>query len=231
MERRPKLPRLAQQLAAHQPLFGLQVHTPRLTLRMPTDPELIQLLEVIGRGIHDPSVMPFRFGWTDVPSPQRERESLAHWWQGRVDWRPTNWHWCGAVHVGDQIVGVQDLIAKDFPTLREVSSGSFIGLEHQGNGIGKEMRAAVLHLAFAGLGATRAYSGYIEGNTASKRVSEALGYVPNGYCTVMVRGQAIREINLVLEKNVWESRRRDDISIEGLADCLELFGASKSVEE
>jgi len=226
MERRSDLSPLARQLAAHQPLFGLQVQTPLLTLRMPTDHELVQLLQVIGEGIHDASFMPFRLGWTDVPSPQREQESLAHWWRCRADWAPTNWHWCGAVHVGDHIMGVQDLIANDFGTLREVSSGSFIGLKHQGRGIGKEMRAAVLHLAFAGLGATRAYSGYIEGNTASKRVSEALGYVPNGYSSVVVRGQAVREINLVLERSVWESRRRDDISIEGLEECLELLGAS-----
>ena len=231
MEGRSQLSPLAKELAEHQPLFGLQVHTPRLTLRMPTDPELIQLLQVIAEGVHDVSFMPFRFGWTDVPSPRRERESLAHWWRCRADWILTNWHWCGAVHVGDRVVGVQDLIAKDFSTLREVSSGSFIGLEHQGQGIGKEMRAAVLHLAFAGLGATRAHSGYIEGNTASKRVSEGLGYVPNGYSSVMVRGQVVREINLVLERSAWESRRRDDISIEGLADCRELFGASRSAAE
>jgi hypothetical protein len=56
-------------------------------------------------------------------------------------------------------MGVQDLIANDFGTLREVSSGSFIGLKHQGHGIGKEMRAAVLHLAFAGLGADQGLFG------------------------------------------------------------------------
>jgi RimJ/RimL family protein N-acetyltransferase len=226
MESRSTLPEITARFAAYQPLFGLEVHTPRLALRMPTDPELLQLLQVIGDGIHDPAFMPFRIGWTDVPSPQRERESLAYWWRCRAEWSPAAWSWCGAVHVGDQIVGVQDLAAQDFSALREVSSGSFIGLEHQGHGLGKEMRAAVLHLAFAGLGATRAYSGYIEGNTASKRVSEALGYEPNGYETVIVRGHAVREIRLVLERSVWESTRRDDISIEGLENCIELFGAS-----
>jgi hypothetical protein len=88
MERRSDLSPLARQLAAHQPLFGLQVQTPLLTLRMPTDHELVQLLQVIGEGIHDASFMPFRLGWTDVPSPQREQESLAHWWRCRADWIP-----------------------------------------------------------------------------------------------------------------------------------------------
>ena len=216
---------LRARLASYQPLFGLRVTTPRLTLQLPTDPELLELLGVVERGVHDPAVMPFQVAWTDVASPRRDRESLAHWWGARANWRPTDWTWIGAVRVDGVMVGIQDLGARDFPTVREVSTGSFLGREHQGRGIGTEMRAAVLHLAFEGLGAERARSGYLEGNTASQRVSEALGYVPNGVDTVVVRGAPVREHRLVLERSVWESRRRDDITIEGLEECRELFGA------
>lgn len=223
----PEPTEIRERLAGYLPLFGLTVTTPRLTLQLPTDPELIELLEVIERGVHDPTDMPFRLGWTDVASPQRERASLSHWWGSRASWKPSDWHWMGGVRADGQIVGVQDLLAREFSSLREVTSGSFIGREHQGRGLGKEMRAAVLHLAFDGLHADRAFSGYLEGNVSSRRVSESLGYVPNGWSTVMVRGKPVREFHLVLERSVWESRRRDDIRIEGLDECLELFGSTR----
>jgi len=217
---------IRQRLAAYVPLFGLIVSTPRLTLQMPTDPELVELLQVIEGGVHDPAFMPFRLAWTDVPAPQRARESLSHWWGGRATWKPSDWQWTGAVHVDGQMVGVQDLMAQNFASLREVKTGSFLGLRHQGHGIGREMRAAILHLAFEGLGAERAFSGYLEGNEASKRVSESMGYVANGYTTGIVRGKPVREFHLVLERDAWESRRRDDIQIQGLDECLDLFGAA-----
>jgi hypothetical protein len=59
--------------------MGVRVTTPRLTLKMPTDEDVLTLLEVAARGIHDPAEMPFLNPWTDTPSPQRERDSLRHW--------------------------------------------------------------------------------------------------------------------------------------------------------
>ena len=51
--------------------------------------------------------------------------------------------------------------------MRSVATGSWLGLRHQGHGIGKEMRAAVLHFAFAGLGAIEALSGAWDDNKPS----------------------------------------------------------------
>jgi RimJ/RimL family protein N-acetyltransferase len=215
---------LATQLAHYLPLFALRVTTPRLSLRLPTDPELLLLLKVIEGGVHDQAEMPFLNAWTDVASPQRERESLAHWWRLRAQWAPSSWKWSGAVHVDDQIVGVQDVMAEDFATKRRVKSASWLGLDFQGRGLGREMRAAALHLAFEGLGATRAVSGYVEGNVASQKVSESLGYAVTGYRDVQIRGRMVRQTELALERSEWETRRRDDIRIDGLEECLDLFG-------
>jgi hypothetical protein len=41
----------------------------------------------------------------------------------------------------------------------------------------------------------------------------------------LIRGELVRVKNVVLERGTWESRRRDDISIEGLDTCKELFAA------
>lgn len=216
---------LRRRLAEVNPLFGLRVRTPRLTIEMPVDPDLLELLEVIEAGVHDPSWMPFRHAWTDVPKLERERDSLAHWWRLRALWSPENWTWCGAVRVDDHLVGVQALMAAGYPALREVSTASWLGMRHQGLGLGKEMRAAILHLAFEGLGATRAHSGYVEGNEASKRVSESFGYVFNGSSSRIIRGEVRREVNVVLDRSTWGRLRRDDVVVEGLEACLELFGA------
>lgn len=216
---------LRRLLAEVNPLFGLCVRTPRLTLEMPVDPDFLELLQVIEEGVHDPSWMPFRIPWTDIRNPQRDRDSLAHWWRIRALWSPDEWTWCGAVRVDGHLVGVQDMAGVGFRTLHEVSTGSWLGMRHQGQGLGKEMRAAILHLAFDGLGALRAHSGYVEGNEASKRVSESFGYAFNGMSSRVIRGEVCREVHVMLDRSSWERIRRDDIVIEGLEGCLELFGA------
>jgi hypothetical protein len=56
--------------------------------------------------------------------------------------------------------------------------------------------------------------------------SRSLGYRPNGEQLVMRRGKPDRLINLVLDRDAWMERRRDDITIEGLRPCLDMFGAA-----
>src|SRR5256885_9501597 len=55
-------------------------------------------------------------------------------------------------------IGVQEVAGRDFAGTRRVSTGSWLGAPHQGHGLGTEMRAAVLELAFRGLGAEVAVS-------------------------------------------------------------------------
>jgi RimJ/RimL family protein N-acetyltransferase len=217
---------LRDALTPYFPQFGVIISTPRLTLQLPTDSDHVAMLALIDRGIHDPAEMPFKNEWTDVARPQRDWDSLAHWWRGRSSWTPLKWAWCGMVTQASQIVGVQELLGTNFRVEREVHTGSWLGLEHQGHGIGREMRAAILHFAFAGLGATRARSGYLEGNDASKRVSQSLGYVETGVKVITIRGEPRHEIELVLERTEWQRRRRDDITIAGLDAARALFGAN-----
>jgi RimJ/RimL family protein N-acetyltransferase len=207
------------------PLFGLRIVTPRIEIRLPDDDDLVGLVDEIRAGVHDPSTMPFTIGWTDIPSPRRERESMQWFWRQRAEWSQDKWTFSGAVIVDGRPVGVQDLSAESFATLRIVRTGSWLGLRHQGKGIGKEMRAAILHLAFAGLGALEATSGAWHDNTRSMKVSEALGYEVNGSDLGLRRGRPERQIRLRLPRQAWERTRRDDIHLVGLEPCLELFGA------
>jgi predicted RNase H-like nuclease/RimJ/RimL family protein N-acetyltransferase len=206
------------------PLFQLRVRTPRVQLRPPSDDDLFVLMELASRGIHDPATMPFTTPWTDAPSPLLERGGLQFVWRTRAEWTPERWQCIFVVETGGAIVGVQDLMATDFPTLREVVTGSWLGRAHQGQGIGKEMRAAALHLAFEGLGAQYALSGAYHDNAPSRRVSESLGYEMVGRTRRLRRGEPDWTVEYRMSRAAWHARRRHDITIEGLAACLELFG-------
>ncbi|MBA3655035.1 MAG: GNAT family N-acetyltransferase, partial [Actinobacteria bacterium] len=193
--------------------------------RYPDDDDVAALAELAAKGVHDPDFMPFQIAWTDVPSPQQERNTLQHFWLQRASWTVDNWHLPMAVVVDGQVVGSQGVAAEQFATTRAAGTGSWLGRSHQGKGIGKEMRAAVLHLVFAGLGADVALSGAFHDNAPSLGVSKALGYEANGEAVAVRRGEAAREIRLRLTRERWERDRRDDISIEGLETCREMFGA------
>jgi RimJ/RimL family protein N-acetyltransferase len=184
-------------------------------------------LAVIEAGIHDPTTMPFTAPFTDRPSPERERESAQWWWRQRAEWSAEKWSLTGAVFVDGQVVGVQDMNAEHFATLRSVHTGSWLGRAFQGQGLGKEMRQAILHLAFEGLGAQEALSGAFHDNTASLATSRSLGYVENGETRALRRGYADRIVNVRMDRVMWEERRRDDIEIVGLDECRSMFVAGR----
>ena len=209
-------------------LFGLVVRTPRVELRLPTDDELVALADLAAAGIHDPATMPFDVPWTDVDPPELQRNFLQYHWLQRASLTADDWHLVLATfdRGSGGPVGSQGLLASEFAIRRTVATGSWLGRDHQGQGIGTEMRAAVLHLAFAGLGAERAESGAWEDNEASLSVSRALGYHENRDHIAVRRGESARQIDLVLDRSDWEQRRRDDIELVGLDACLTLLGAT-----
>ena len=118
---------------------------------------------------------------------------------------------------------MQDLQAEHFRAVRSVETGSWLGREHQGRGLGREMREAILHLAFAGLGAEEALSGAFEDNAASIATSRAVGYADNGEARGHRRDSWARTIRFRLGRDAWARRRRHDIEILGLERCLDMF--------
>ena len=134
--------------------------------------------------------------------------------------------WClvFAVMVDGRPVGTQEVTAGSFPALRTVDTFSWPNRSYQGRGIGKEARSAVLHLAFAGLGARRAMSEAFVDNAASLGVSRALGYRTDGTTWALRRGEAAPMTRLVLTREEWELRRRSDMELRGLERTLEFLG-------
>jgi RimJ/RimL family protein N-acetyltransferase len=162
------------------PLFDVVVRTPRLEIRYPDDALVVELAALAADGIHDPGTMPFLSPWTRREPPELQRSTLRRLWGSRASWSPQHWSFPGAVLVNGKPVGLQELMATDFAVARVVQTASWVGRAFQGQGIGKEMRAAMLHLAFEGLGADFAYSGSFDDHPASMAVSRSLGYIENG---------------------------------------------------
>lgn len=211
-----------------KPLFGLRLATPRLELRLPSHDELVELAHIAEAGIHPPETMPFRVAWTDSAGEVGFVETfLAYHDEQRETWRPEQWRLALAVWADGELAGSQTIEAEDFAATGTVSTGSWLGQRFQSRGFGTEMRAAVLELAFAGLGATRALSGVIEGNVASERVSMKLGYEPAGEGVVAPRGVPLRELEFVLTRKRWKARRTTPVVVEGLEACLPLFGLER----
>jgi RimJ/RimL family protein N-acetyltransferase len=214
------------ELVAAWPLFGLRISSERLVLRLPLDDDLPDLMAVAMAGIHPPDEMPFGVAWSTVPSPEFERGFLAHHWQMRAGWSPERWMLNLMVEHDGRPIGSQSVHATDFAIHRIVDTGSWLGLAHQGQGFGKEMRAAVLAFAFDGLGALVAESAAFLDNSRSAAVSRGLGYEDNGRGSMAPQGVARETQRYRMTREVWRSRSRPPVRIEGLDACRSWFGVT-----
>lgn len=211
-------------LTDHWPLLGLRVRTARLELRLPAEEELAALADLAARGVHEPGERPFLRPWTDLPPAERAREVTQRHWRRRGTWTPRDWILDLVIFENGRPVGVQELAARDFATLREVSTGSWLGRDHQGKGIGTEMRSAALHLAFAGLNAAEATTASFTDNAAPLRISRKLGYRPDGITRDVLHGRPVVSQRLRLTRTDWELTDRPQVTIDGLEPCLGQFG-------
>jgi len=210
---------------SYWPLFDLTLRTERLSLRSPTDHDLPPLLDAVDAGIHDRDVMPFSEPWTDAEPEQRRQHTAQYLWRQRAGWSADDWHLVLAVFEAETLIGVQGLFAKRFPVLKEVATGSWLTRRAQGRGFGKEMRAAVLQLAFEGLGAEIARSAAFVDNPSSLGVSRSIGYRENGHNREAPRGTPNTLLNFELTRDEWLARRADlpRAEISGLNGCLAMF--------
>ncbi|MCG5216358.1 GNAT family N-acetyltransferase [Streptosporangium sp. KLBMP 9127] len=204
------------------PLLDLRLTTPRLTLRLPTLDDLDDLADCAMAGVHDPDAMPFLIPWTTAPAEDLPRNVIQYHLLTLASWQPGAWQ-CNFIVVHDgQVVGSQNVGASDLKITREVSTGSWLGRAHQGKGIGTEMRAAVLHFAFEGLGVDSARSSAFLDNPSSLAVSRKLGYRPDGTETRARDGERATDQRFLLGRSDFVSPV--PVRIHGLDACRHLFG-------
>ncbi len=206
------------------PFAGLVLRTPRLELRPVDDPALYELIEVAEQGIHPPDEMPFAVEWTDADPRYLGRGIAQYHWRSRAELGPGKWSLPFAVRVDGRVIGMQDLFATAFGTVREVHTGSWLGMAHQGRGYGTEMRAAVLVFAFDHLAARIARSDARPENAASLAVSRRLGYRTDGTEALVRRGAATLNVRLLLDRDAFV-RPLWTLQVEGVEPCRSLLGA------
>jgi RimJ/RimL family protein N-acetyltransferase len=211
------------------PLFGLTVSTPRVGLRYIDDDLGHRLAHLAARGIHDPATMPFSEPWTDVDPPELERNTLRYYWRCRAETTAEHWALNFAVQSTGELVGMATVSAENFPATRSAETGSWLGKDYQGSGLGREMRRAALYLIFSGLGGQRATTSAWHDNAPSLGVTRSLGYRATGSRQVARRGQPDTMLDFTMTRAHWlQAGLGDGIECTGIEAAAGMLGIDHS---
>ncbi len=216
------------ELAEIWPLFGLRLVAGPLDLRPIRDDDIATLVSVAERGIHDPAVMPFIYPWSDAPVAELGRNMAIHYWRNRAEFTPQHWGLELVVRWNDRIVGCQGFEAANYLVTRTGETGSWLGREFQGQGIGTLMRQTLCAFVFDHLDAEEITSAAFLDNPASLAVSRKVGYVANGQSREKRRdGELAFSQKLSLAPDAL-FRHGYDILVEGVEPVRRLIGLDES---
>ena len=211
-------------LADLWPQYGLIISTPRLDLRLPREQELAALAGLAAKGVHRPDERPFLTPWTEGSPADRAHAVLQEHWRELGQWSPAAWALGLGVFRRGEPLGMVTLRAREFRVVREVTTTSWLGIDHHGQGYGTEARTGLLALAFDHLGAHAARTEVFQDNDASQGVSRKLGYERDGI-SVDARGEeAVVSDRLRLTRDRWAQEERMAVKVGGIAACRPMFG-------
>jgi RimJ/RimL family protein N-acetyltransferase len=202
------------------PLVDLRLRTSDLVLRPMREADLPTVADRLPPDLElDPTAVRY-----PGLAAAAERRVMAHqsYWRALGGWSPAKWELPFVVLRDDEFVGVQALEGQDFPTLRTVDSFSWLVAPERGHGLGRQMRRAVLALAFGPLNARAAITSAWHDNHASLGVSRAVGYHPNGESLHRRDGGVDVMVHLRLGRTEWADG--DDVQIAGFEPCRPWFG-------
>lgn len=185
--------------AAALPLLGLRVTAGPVELRGITDDLLGPLADLAVNGIHDPDYMPFNVPWSTAPAQDLPRNIAQYHWRVRAGFSPEKWTMDLAVFFDGRLVGSQGFSTRDFLVTRLGETGSWLGREFHGRGIGTAMRQVICAFIFDHLDARLITSSAFTDNPSSLGVSRKCGYRENGVFVVNRLGQPAQSRQLVLE--------------------------------
>ncbi len=213
------------------PLFDLRLTTRDLELQHLTEGDLPAVAQALSGDV-ELNPLATRYDGLE-PVQQRGVIVAQQYWRSLGTWAPESWALQFAVRHRGELVGTQGLEGDDFPTLRTVDSSSWLMASSRGRGWGKQMRAAVLTLAFDHLHAQYAITSAWHDNDGSLGVSRSLGYVPNG--TTRMRREGRTEpaelvddlVHLRLSRDAWQSAAARSglgpVRVEGFDACRPFF--------
>lgn len=204
------------------PLWDLRLRTGDLVLAPLHESDLDELVALLPEDVElNPAATRF-----DVDD-QTHRGVVLHqeYWRYYGTWSPTSWRLNFAVRRHGELIGMQELEGQDFPTLRTVDTSSWLAVGARGAGLGKQMRQAVLALAFGPLAALASITSALEDNAASLGVSRAIGYRPNGESFLALGHGVGTLVHLRMTRAEWEATgAAADVRIDGFEPCRPLFG-------
>jgi RimJ/RimL family protein N-acetyltransferase len=208
---------------SYWPLLDLRLSVAGLELRPMCEADQLALAELLPDDLElDPAAT--RYPGLDEATNRRVI-GFQHYWRSYGCWSPHHWRLNFCVRADGELIGVQELEATDFPLLRTVDSSSYLVARARGRGIGKQIRRAVLALAFGPLQAQAAISSAWQGNSASLGVSRALGYQFNGESLQSRDGGVDTMVHLRLRRADWVAGSGSDgVRIDGFDECRPYFG-------
>lgn len=193
------------------PVLDLRVTAGDLELRGISDDDIVALGALAAKGIHSPDRMPFSFPWTDVPPEELPLNFAQYHWRTRAGFSPSSWVLNLGVWWQGELVGVQGVTTSNFVVRRTGETGSWLGAEHQGRGLGTVMRQVMCVLLFDHLAFTEITSGAFVDNPASLAVSRKVGYHVNGTERHERRGELAEMTMLALRP---DELVRPDVAVE-----------------
>jgi len=208
------------------PPFGLRIVAGPLELRMVRDEDLAGLAAVAAGGVHAPDAMPFYFPWTDGTPEEVARAVAAYQWRKRGEFSVAQWSLPFGVWYDGALVGIQGIDAQDYLVTRTGETGSWLGLAHQGRGIGTAMRQAICAFMFDHAGAEELTSGAFLDNPASLAVSRKVGYRTNGVQRYTRRDVLAENQMLVLRPDALV--RGTPLEVEGVEGFRPFIGLDAS---
>lgn len=213
------------ELAHVWPLHGIRLTTPDLELRPAGEADLPALFDILP---DDLEVDPSATRYAGIDEPANRRAILAQsYWRAMGLWSPHDWVLPFVVRRDGEPIGMQALEGPDYGAERTVDSWSWLHASARGIGLGKQMRAAVLELAFGHLGARGAVSSAVVTNAGSLGVSRALGYVETHQSLLNHSKETLQHLRL--EPEAWAgSAHGATVTVEGVGPTLPFFGLGQA---
>jgi len=182
------------------PMLALRVSAGPIELRGLSDADLVTLAALAARGVHPPERTPFTVPWTDVAPEELPLRFAQYHWRARADFAPEAWTLNLGVWNKGELVGVQGINTTKYLVTRTGETGSWLGIAHQGRGLGTAMRRVMCAFVFDHLDADEITSGAFTDNPASLAVSRKVGYRENGVVRRERRpGELASTVELLLE--------------------------------
>ena len=206
------------------PPYALRVTCGPLVMRVLRDTDFPEVLAVAHAGIHDPDRLPFYVPWTEPKGADLERAFMQYHWLNRANLSPDSWSLDLGVWDEGRFVGVQGVSTHDFPVTRTGETGSWLGQEFHGRGLGTLMRQAMCVLCFDHLGFEEVTSAAFSDNLQSLGVSRKVGYRTNGEVRYAHKGALATNVRLVLGPDDLV-RPPYDVEVAGAEAFVELVQA------